>query len=56
MKLKMRFQKEDMVKFGIYALILFIMIAVLVSNLVMFANYGKLSGLNFFIALSKFFS
>ena len=52
MKLKMRFQKEDMIKFGIYALILFLLICVLVSNLVSFANDGTFSGLNFFIALS----
>ena len=53
MKLKMRFNKDDMIKFGIYAFILFIMIAVLVSNLIKFANSGQLAGFNFFIALSR---
>ena len=52
MKLKMRFDKDDMIKFGIYALILFVMVAVLVSNLITFASSGKFAGLNFFIALS----
>ena len=51
MKLKMRFQKDDMVKFGIYAFILFILICVLVSNLILFANEGEFAGINFFIAL-----
>ena len=53
MKLKMRFDRNDMIKFGIYALILFIMIAVLMSNLIVFAHTGKFAGLNFFVALSK---
>ena len=53
MKLKMRFNKDDMVKFGIYAFILFILIAVLVANLISFANTGTLAGLNFFIALGS---
>ena len=52
MKLKMRFEKDDMIKFGIYAFILFLMIAILVSNLISFANDGEFAGLNFFIALS----
>jgi type IV secretion system protein VirD4 len=51
MKLKMRFDKNDMIKFGIYAFILFIMIAVLVSNLVTFADEGRFAGFNFFTAL-----
>ena len=53
MKLKLRFKKEDMTRFGIYAFILFILVAVLVSNLIQFANYGTFAGLNFFIALGK---
>ena len=53
MKLKMRFKKEDMIKFGIYAFVLFILIAILVANLISFANYGEFVGLNFFAALSK---
>ena len=53
MKLKLRFQKEDMMKFGIYAFVLFIMIAILLSNLIKFANTGEFAGLNFFIALGR---
>ena len=53
MKLKMRFDKNDMIKFGIYAGILFLMIAILVSNLIVFADSGEFAGLNFFIALSR---
>ena len=52
MKLKMRFDKDDMVKFCIYVFILFIMIAILVANLITFAQSGTFAGLNFFIALS----
>ena len=52
MKLKMRFDKNDMIKFGIYAFILFLMIAILVANLITFGNEGKFAGFNFFIALS----
>ena len=52
MKLKMRFDKDDMVKFGIYAFILFIMISILVANLISFANDGTFAGLNLFVALS----
>ena len=53
MKLKMRFDKNDMIKFGIYALILFVMLAILLSNLISFANSGEFAGLNLFVALSK---
>ena len=54
MKLKMRFDKDDMVKFGIYAVILFLMVAFLLANLYVFIeSEGKeFAGLNFFIALS----
>ncbi len=52
MKLKLRFEKEDMIKFGIYAGILFIVIMFLVSTLVWFANYDGTSGLNLFLGLS----
>ena len=51
MKLKMRFQKEDMIKFLIYSLILFVLVCVLVSNLIVFYNEGKAAGINLFIAL-----
>ena len=53
MKLKMRFQKEDMIKFGIYTVVLFLMICVLVANLISFSNDGTFVGLNFFKALSR---
>ena len=53
MKFKIRFDKDDMVKFCIYVVILFIMIAILVANLLTFANTGSFSGFNFFIALSR---
>ena len=52
-KLKMRFEKDDMIKFGIYALILFILVCFIVSVLVTLSNAGSLSGYNFFIALNK---
>ena len=52
MKLKMRFDKDDMIKFGIYALILFLLVAILVSNLISFSKNGTAAGFNFFIALS----
>ena len=53
MKLKMRFQKEDMIKFLIYAVILFFMICILVANLISFANDGTFVGIVFFKALSS---
>ena len=54
MKLKMRFDKNDMIKFGIYTLILFLMIAILLANLYTFTKTegNEFAGLNFFIALS----
>ena len=54
MKLKMRFDKNDMIKFGIYTLILFLMIAILLANLYQFTKTegNEFAGLNFFIALS----
>lgn len=53
MKLKMRFDKNDMVKFGIYAVILFWLVATLVSNLITFSKSGEFAGFNFFVALGK---
>ncbi len=41
MKLKMRFDKDDMVKFGIYAFILFVMVVILLSGLI---SFGKADG------------
>ena len=53
MKLKMRFDKNDMIKFGIYAGILFLMIAILMANLYSFMSEEHyFCGLNFFGALS----
>ena len=54
MKLKMRFDKDDMVKFVIYAFVLFLMIAILLANLYTFTRSGgeEFAGFNFFIALS----
>ena len=49
----MRFQKEDMTKFGIYAGVLFILVCILESNLISFYNDGTFVGLNFFMALSS---
>ena len=51
MKLKMRFEKDDMKKFGIYALILFVLVCFILSNVISFSQTGKLAGLNIFIAL-----
>ena len=53
MKFKVRFQKEDMTKFGIYAGVLFLLVCILESNLISFANDGTFVGLNFFMALSS---
>ena len=52
MKLKMRFDKNDMIKFGIYALILFLMIAILLSALINFSKGESFGGLHIFVALS----
>ena len=52
MKLKMRFDKNDMIKFGIYALILFLMIAILLSALINFSKGESFGGLRIFVALS----
>lgn len=52
MKLKMRFEKDDMIKFGIYALVLFFLVCILVANVISFADNGTFAGLNFFKALS----
>ena len=51
MKLKMRFDKDDMVKFGIYALILFILLEILMSFLISFSDTGTISHFNPFAAL-----
>ena len=53
MKLKMRFDKNDMKRFLIYAGILFFLVCIAVANLTSFANEGYFVGLNFFKALSK---
>ena len=53
MKLKMRFEREDMIKFGIYAAVLFVLVCILVANLISFSNDSTFVGLNFFKALSS---
>ena len=51
MKLKMRFEAKDMIKFLIFAVILFILVAIAISNLVYFGETGELYGLSPFLAL-----
>ena len=46
MKFKFRASAEDLMRFGLVALILFIVIAIAVSNILTFAQFGRLSGLN----------
>ena len=51
MKLKIRFEPKDMIVFGIFALIIFLLIAIAISNIVYFGEYGKLYGFSPFYAL-----
>ena len=46
MKFKFRASSEDLMRFGLVALVLFIVIAIAVSNILTFAQFGRLSGLN----------
>ena len=46
MKFKFRASAEDLMRFGLVALVLFIVIAIAVSNILTFAQFGRLSGLN----------
>ena len=52
MKLKMRFQKEDMIKFGIYTAILFMIEVILLSFIINFANSGEVGTGSILISLS----
>ena len=40
MKLKLRFESKDMIIFGIFAAILFILVAIAISNIVYLGNDG----------------
>ena len=51
MKLKMRFEAKDMIIFGIFAFVLFILVAIGVSNLVYLGKEGSFYGFNPSLAL-----
>jgi len=51
MKLKMRFESKDMIIFCIFALVLFILVAIGISNLVYFGQKGAFYGFNPSLAL-----
>ena len=53
MKLKLRFESKDMMRFGIFAAVVFILVVIGVSNLISFANNGTFSGLNITLAFRK---
>ena len=53
MKLKLRFEPKDMTRFLIFAAILFVLVAIGVSNLISFANDGTFVGLSILNALKK---
>ncbi len=55
MKLKMRFEKKDMIIFGIFSLILFILVAIGISNLVYFGQEGAFYGFSPLLALKSYF-
>ena len=46
MKFKLRFESKDMIRFGIFALIVFFIVCIGVSNLISFGMNGTLCGLN----------
>ena len=46
MKFKFRATPEDLMRFIIIAIVLFFVIAMAVSNILTFAQFGRLSGLN----------
>ena len=46
MKLKFRATPEDLVRFGIVAAVLFVVVAIAVANILTFAQYGTTSGIN----------
>ncbi len=47
MKLKVRFEKQDMQKFGLYALLLFIVVVLIMSNLRSISSGDGFAGLSF---------
>ena len=53
MKFKLRFESKDMIRFGIFAGVLFVLVVIGVSNLISFANDGTFSGLNVTLAFKK---
>ena len=53
MKLKMRFEKEDMIKFGIYTGILFFVVVFVLSIIFSFLQNLSLSNMNLFLSLSR---
>ena len=50
MKLKMRFESKYMIRFGIFALVLFILVSIGISNLVCFSSMGYFCGFSFYYA------
>ena len=54
MKLKLRFESKDMIRFGIFAGVVFILVVIGVSNLISLQNNsGELAGLNITYAFKK---
>ena len=51
MKLKFKATSQDWLIFGLFALLLLIVVSILVNNIHSFANYGTFAGLNPFTAL-----
>lgn len=54
MKLKFRAEKKDMIVFGLFSLLLFFMICLLISNAGSFIKDGSFSGLNILPALTSY--
>ena len=53
MKLKLRFESKDMIRFGIFAAIVFVIVCIGVSNLISLANEGVFCGLNITFAFQR---
>ena len=53
MKLKMRFDKKEMIQFCIFAVILLYLVAIAVSNLVTFSKTGTFYGISPFLAFTS---
>ena len=54
MKLKFRAETKDVVRFLIFAAVLFILICIAVANVGMLVSEGELAGLNFIPAITKY--